>query len=97
MTKKKSPGPKAEARDRLGWSRPLPTPEQFWTQFEYRRTYPLADGFEVEMRYANGALFMEWSPHLPNKEQARKLLPLYRVACNQFIASMGIPTLVIEI
>jgi len=64
----------------------------------YRRAYPLRRGYSVEFVLENGRLEAQWSPRCPKPGKcSRKLLHSYRDARNHFIASIGIPTLVVEL
>ena len=63
----------------------------------YCRTYPLPRGLTVEFVLEDGALSAQWLPRIPSGTLARKLLPHYREARNDFLASLGVPTLVIEL
>ena len=65
--------------------------------FGYVRTYSLPRGCEIELSLDNGRLECRWSPDVPKGQRARKLLPAYRDARNQFIRSLGVNTLVVEI
>lgn len=63
----------------------------------YCRTYPLPKGHSVEFILEGGALSAQWFPRVPSGNLGRKLLPHYRDARNDFLASLGVPTLVIEL
>lgn len=63
----------------------------------YCRTYPLPKGRSVEFVLEGGALSAQWLPRVPSGTLARKLLPHYREARNDFLASIGVPMLVIEL
>ena len=64
--------------------------------FAYRRAYPLPAGFTVEFALDGPSLIAEWLPDLPRGKIARKLLPHYQHARNNFLASLGVGVLVIE-
>lgn len=64
--------------------------------FGYVRTYSLPRDYEIELSLDGGRLECRWSPDVPRGQRARKLLPAYREARDQFIGSLGINTLVIE-
>ena len=64
--------------------------------YAYRRTYPLPRGRSVEFVLEGGALSAQWLPNVPNRQLARKLLPHYQRARNDFLASLGVGVLVIE-
>lgn len=64
--------------------------------FAYRQSYPLRDGYSVSFNLDGLRLTAEWSPDVPRGKQARKLLRHYRSARGRFIASLGIPAMVIE-
>ena len=64
----------------------------------YKRTYPLAKGYSIEFTLSDGHLEARWSPRCPKGKQAtRKLVRAYRNARNHFIASLGVPALVVEL
>lgn len=65
--------------------------------FAYRRTYALPRGFSVEFVLDGLQLTANWLPDMPDRKQTRKLLRHYRRARGEFIRSLGIPTMVIEI
>ena len=65
--------------------------------FGYVRTYSLPRGYEIELSLDNGRLECRWSPDVPKGQRARKLLPAYRIARDQFIRSLGVNTLVVEL
>lgn len=63
----------------------------------YRRTYPLGRGYSVQFSLDGGTLSVGWLPDIPPNKVGRKLLPKYRVARNTFLASLGVPMLVVEL
>lgn len=63
----------------------------------YRRTYPLSPRYSVEFVLDGPNLTARWLPALPKPKTGRELLPRYRTARNQFLASLGVPMLVIEL
>lgn len=65
--------------------------------FTYRRCYPLRHGYTVTLSLDGARLEAEWSPNLPIGRRARKLLPAYRKARNDFLATLGLPVTVIEL
>ena len=65
--------------------------------FAYRRAYPLPAGFTVEFALSGARLIAEWSPGLPKRAVRGKLLRSYRAARNNFLASLGVPMLVIDL
>lgn len=67
------------------------------TPFAYRKAYPLPGGVTVSFALNDGLLECEWSPALPTGKRAKKLLPHYRNARNEFLASLGMNTLVLEL
>ena len=67
------------------------------TPLAYRKSYPLPGGYAVAFSLNNGQLECEWSPHLPRGKRAKKLLPHYRDARNEFLASLGMNVAVIEL
>ena len=68
------------------------------TDLSYKRTYPLPKGYSVEFTLSDGRLDARWMPRCPKGRQAtRKLVHAYRDARNHFIASLGVPALVVEL
>lgn len=65
--------------------------------FAYIREFPLPRGYAVEFSLENGRLEARWSPDVPQGQRARKLMPAYRAARDEFLASLSVPTMVIEI
>lgn len=64
----------------------------------YRRRYPLRPGLAVEFIMDGGKLDVHWLPKCPkNNRVSRKLLRRYRNARNDFLASLGVNALVIEV
>ena len=63
----------------------------------YSKTYPLDGRFSVEFALSDGQLDARWSPHVPKGRKARNLIPQYRQARDAFLASLDVPTLVIEL
>ena len=64
--------------------------------FAYRRAYLLPAGYSVEFALDGPSLKAEWLPDFPRGKIARKLLPHYQHARNNFLASLGVNVLVIE-
>ena len=60
------------------------------------RTYPLPNGRTVEFVLDGEALSALWTSEVPKGPLARKLLPHYQQARNDFLASLGVGVLVIE-
>ena len=65
--------------------------------FAYRRVYTLGRGYSVEFSLDGPSLNVDWRPRLPHRKIGRKLLPAYRRARNDFLASLGIPMLVVDL
>ncbi|XAP76933.1 hypothetical protein ABC955_10050 [Citromicrobium bathyomarinum] len=63
----------------------------------YRKTYPLKGRWSVEFTLGGDSIHVEWSPRMPSGELGRMLLPRYREARNDFLKSLDIKTLVIEL
>jgi hypothetical protein len=63
----------------------------------YRRTYPMPHGFTVEFVLDGLRLECEWSPRMPRGKQARRVLAHYQAARNEFLASLGVPMLVVDL
>lgn len=64
----------------------------------YRRRYPLRPGLAVEFVMDGGKLDVHWLPKCPKHNRvSRKLLRRYRNARNDFLASLGVNALVIEV
>lgn len=67
------------------------------SDYTYRRAYRLDDRFTVEISIDAGRIECAWSPHVPKGRKARNLLPAYRRARNEFISSLGVRAMVVEI
>jgi hypothetical protein len=67
------------------------------TPLVYSKTYTLPGGITAEFSLDNGRLECAWSPDVPSVEQAKKLLPHYRAARNDFLGSLGMNVAVIEL
>lgn len=65
--------------------------------YNHRQTYPLALGFTVEFILSGNDLTVEWSPEIPAKATGLLLLPLYRLARNDFLASLDVAMLVVDL
>ena len=63
----------------------------------YSKTHKLDRRFSVEFALDNGQLEARRSPHVPKGRKARSLIPSYRKARDEFLASLDVPTLVIEL
>lgn len=63
----------------------------------YSRSYDLPDGYSVKFSLDGMQLECTWSPSPPSGKWAKKIRPHYREARNDFINSLGIPALVVEI
>lgn len=63
----------------------------------YRKTYPLDHRFAVEFALSGEAFEARWTPFTPKGRKARSLLPAYRCARNEFLASLDLNCMVIEI
>lgn len=64
----------------------------------YSRSYALPHGYPVQFALDDSRLDARWSPRCPKPEKvSRKLLHAYRDARNDFIASLGVTALVVEI
>jgi hypothetical protein len=63
----------------------------------YRKSYRLGRGYSVEFALDGLSLTAEWSPKLPHHKIGRKLLPAYRAARNEFLGSLGVPMLVVDL
>ena len=63
----------------------------------HSKIYPLDHRFSVELALEGGRLDARWSPHVPKGRKARSLAPSYREARAEFIGSLGVPAMVIEI
>jgi hypothetical protein len=66
-------------------------------ELAYRKTYPLDRRFAVEFALAGESLEACWTPFTPKGRKARSLIPAYRKARNDFLASLDLNVLVIEI
>ena len=67
------------------------------TYIAYRQSYDLPDGFRVEFTLDGMNLECAWSPSVPKGRSAKRLHRHYQAARHQFIASLGIPALVVEL
>ena len=67
----------------------------------YRKSYKLDDRFTAEfslqLQGDNPSLEVEWSPYVPTKKNAERLLPEYRRARNDFLSGLGVNVGVIEL
>ena len=63
----------------------------------YRKSYQLGRGYSVEFVLVGLQLTVDWSPKLPHYKIGRKLLPAYRAARNDFLNSLGVPMLVVDL
>lgn len=67
------------------------------TPLAYSKTYNLPGGITAEFCLNNGRLECAWSPEMPRGKKAKKLLPHYRAARNDFLGSLGMNVAVIEL
>ena len=65
--------------------------------FTYRRTYPLDRRFKVEFAFNGNCMEALWSPHLPKGRKAKSLVNAYRAARDDFLASLDVNVMVIEL
>jgi len=70
--------------------------------FAYRKEYKLPNGYEAEFSLdrtrPSAALQIAWSPDLPSEEvKTEEFLEAYRNARNDFIGSLGLKTMIVEI
>ena len=67
----------------------------------YRKSYKLDDRFTVEfslqLQGDNPSLEVEWSPYVPTKKNAERLLSEYRRARGDFLSGLGVNVGVIEV
>lgn len=63
----------------------------------YAKTYPLDRRFAVEFCLSGDRMEARWSPHMPKGRKAKSLLARYRAARTDFIASLDLNVMVIEI
>ena len=67
----------------------------------YRKSYKLDDRFTAEfslqMQGDSPSFEVEWSPYVPTKKNAERLLPAYRHARNEFLSGLGVNVGVIEL
>lgn len=63
----------------------------------YTKTYPLDRRFAVEFALVGERLEARWTLHVPKGRKARNLLPEYRKARDEFLASLAVPAMVIEL
>ncbi|MGN3974204.1 hypothetical protein [Tsuneonella sp. SYSU-LHT278] len=63
----------------------------------YRRTIKLPNGCTVEFDLKLGCGFeCRWSPDVPKGAQARAIMPHYLRERNAFLASVGVPMMVVD-
>lgn len=55
-------------------------------------TMPVGDGFAVSFTMSAGRLDCEWSPRVPEGRKARRYLPAYRLARDEFIRRLSVRT-----
>ena len=67
------------------------------TSLAYRQTYQLSERYSVEFILDGSHFECSWSPSQPKVRKARRLLPAYRTARNDFLASLGVNALVVEL
>lgn len=67
------------------------------TALAYRRVYRLPRGYTVEFSLDGGRLGCARSPDVPTAREFKRLLPAYREARNQFVASLGLRVAVVEV
>lgn len=63
----------------------------------YAKTFPLDRRFAVEFVLEGASMRARWCPFTPKGRKARSLLPAYRKARNEFIASLDVNVMVIEL
>lgn len=63
----------------------------------YSRTYALDRRFAVEFALSGESFEARWTPHTPKGRKARSLIPAYRMARNDFLASLDVNVLVVEL
>lgn len=67
--------------------------------YTYSQEYRLDSRFCIEfvLNAQANRLDCYWFPHMPKGRKAKALFPAYRRARDQFIGSLGIPALVVEL
>jgi hypothetical protein len=67
--------------------------------FAYSKEYALSPRYSVEfsLNAADGSFACYWTPHLPKGRKGRSLLPAYMAARHDFLSSLGINVLVIDL
>ncbi|NML94733.1 hypothetical protein [Novosphingobium olei] len=65
--------------------------------FAYRRTYRLPRGYQVEFVWHAGTFSAQWDPALPLRRLGLKLFPHYQRARDDFIASLDLPIVVVDL
>jgi hypothetical protein len=65
--------------------------------FAYSQRYDLPHGYTIEFTLDGLRLECSWSPRMPTGKLARKIHPAYRTARDRFVASLGVPAVVVEI
>lgn len=67
----------------------------------YRKSYKLDDRFTAEfslqMQGDAPSFEVGWSPYVPTKKNAERLIPAYRRARDEFLSGLGVNVGVIEL
>lgn len=65
----------------------------------YRKTYRIGKKgkYKVEFSFENGGMTVDCQPEIAPKDRSNKLLSEYRAARNEFIATMGLNVIVVEL
>ena len=65
------------------------------------RSYQLPDGYSVTFENTALGIHCEWAPRMPHGRKARRLLPYYQAARNEWLigraTALGVNAMVIEL
>lgn len=63
----------------------------------HRRSYRLPKGYTVEFVWDGAKFSAEWSPDVPLRKMGRKILPHYQRARSEFLVSLDVPIVVVDL
>ena len=67
------------------------------TALAYRKTYPMPHGFTAEFVLDGLRLECQWAPRMPRGRKAKHILSHYTAARHDFLGSLGVPMLVVDL